>query len=768
MISKEELKAMYYYVGPYIYKNRLVRVFKTKTKNSKYVFYYDNKGELTLMGFRASNELAKALNTDIKVLYDVSDSSYFDVDLNDVNLNSIFFRKKAKQTKPESAIETPEVSDSGNGEALDLESEETSPEAENEPTWRSIESNSMEARLIPNSEDGTKYILEIRDLAGVTEEPYVARMSLESKLEIEGTVYPLLEFMQNAVVDGILENYENYKEVVTEPDTNKMLQRNNGEKITICNDISYLEGNKNSASLGFYDLETKDIAINFSSTTQLDNVEGAMKNVFKHEHGHSIADNRSETKSITVGLITINNGIEGIAATEVINVLFAKDTVGYSKLKEKAEALFGNDIPKEVFDAYFKNDPEQFKQVTADAIGSTKEEAQLFWSRMDYYYRLGYSDSLPNMTPEQQDALFDEQGKLIDRQIVQIKVNQLEREGKATPEAIQELYDRFNVERENSVENVVEKETTQELTQETTQEAFFSGYTQFKQDMEEGEVEEVNPDYAHYYAVTSDPETILNDIDIIETKFDSNSRLETQANLLSYQGNNVNEHTEQLKELHETHPEYYNETIKTSMISGSSAFVSDEMVCQGIPSMYEQLTEEERSKIVTEVSKVPGKEQFDLDVVKDVKEIYERNTENKFFVNEETVKEVLDNVISDISLENVDDKKTYANELLGNDIENMEIDNTCHQKVLGEEGYEKAVEETREINPSSVQPDGSVNISDVNLTCEDIIKEEQAKLEQEKALQEQQQQAEKQAQQDDERDIGRVMNLMPTNYDDND
>lgn len=69
MISKEELKQMYFYVGIVYYQDQLVRIFKTKSANSEYVFYYDNNGALSLMGAEDSKILTENLNPNIDKIY---------------------------------------------------------------------------------------------------------------------------------------------------------------------------------------------------------------------------------------------------------------------------------------------------------------------------------------------------------------------------------------------------------------------------------------------------------------------------------------------------------------------------------------------------------------------------------------------------------------------------------------------------------------------------------------------------------------------------
>ena len=94
MISKEELKQMYYYVGIIFYEHKLVRVFKTKT-NYDYVFYYDNNGKYSLMNGKDTEILSNQLTAPPEIALEMSpaqnfdDLTFDDVDVMSINWNMV-------------------------------------------------------------------------------------------------------------------------------------------------------------------------------------------------------------------------------------------------------------------------------------------------------------------------------------------------------------------------------------------------------------------------------------------------------------------------------------------------------------------------------------------------------------------------------------------------------------------------------------------------------------------------------------------------------
>ena len=324
-MDKEQLKKMYYYVGPFIYKNKMVRIFRTKTTYS-YVFYYDNKGQLELVNARDSLNLTKILTPDPKKIY---------------NGAMAFGVEAVQPQRPATPPSKPHILQNPS----EVEVQKPYEREQGFNVWarddegKVVGEISVNARHIPNPSKPSKPLTK-EDIMAVKE---------------------------------TLEKFSNF--FGSNNTINKILNRINNISIIYDGKEGLAETTKLRA-LGYWEMSEKIIRI--LDSDKRDKAE--TDHTLAHELIHAFSTN-GEKCGFDLGggaYRAINEMF-----TEFLNGPKVDGSYSYNDYVNYLTSLFGKELPSESISAFFDNEPEKMVGVFAKELGVTEDDIRQFMFTLD-------------------------------------------------------------------------------------------------------------------------------------------------------------------------------------------------------------------------------------------------------------------------------------------------------------------------------------------------------------------------------------------------
>ena len=400
-MDKEQLKKLYYYVGPFIYKNKMVRIFRTKT-NYNLVFYFDNKGELTLASPKEAQELTNILTPDSKTLFDLA----LTIEPTKPNLPT---GPKPPRAKPNIATSTEKPS------------------------------------LAKPYSESTKFNFVLKDSSDkVVSISTITATHIPRKNEPALTV-PLQK------IQTLSNNIERLKRLgVSDSIIKKAVDRLNGYNL-IYDDIERGRMSSQFSASGYCSAPDKTVKILSSNPNEPSDSlsKPHSQHTLSHEFFHAMASENDYSGVKTPnGAFSVFNEIY----TELLTGPHEDGRYSYSEYIDLYTSIFGKELPAKNIEAHLENDPERFCELLAKQIGASTDDIKQFSFVMDAHLQIQKHFDYNQIVNEQ---LLDVYKQTEQYYTTMFHICKLKKDGKSiNDQALEELAHKFGTSVDGVIENI--------------------------------------------------------------------------------------------------------------------------------------------------------------------------------------------------------------------------------------------------------------------------------------------------------------------------
>lgn len=394
MINKEELNKLYYYIIPYKFNDKTVRVYRSK-QTGEFVFYYDTQEGMQLVDVEAEKILTRFFTTDPEVMYGLTVD-----DAQEVKKKGLF---KKEYKKTETVVKENYEGHTEISYKIQINSDKK--QKVKKPVSIVIETfkdNDVKDGITEEKVNSLKNLMKES-----LEENFERLLSLGVKEEL---CIKIFEKMHHVTIDCTKEPSDEYVLALFQPLISTV-------------QLYYVDENLNQDGTFSEDLKKK----------------------LRHELSHASTENH------------VISGLEKNNVNYAFNEMFTEfvagknekgEYTGYVEGMKYFHQLFDEKPPLEMIEAYLENDVDKFYESFANTFDCSKDDAIKFSMTLDATFHILGRDKVGMQNRSVAPIYYEN----VQRQIILFRLKQLDKQGvELSEETITKLSKTMGVEPEKVV-----------------------------------------------------------------------------------------------------------------------------------------------------------------------------------------------------------------------------------------------------------------------------------------------------------------------------
>ena len=394
MVTKEDLNQLYYYIIPYKFNDKTVRIYRSK-QTGEFVFYYDTQDGMQLVDVEAEKILTKLFTTDPENMYGIT------VDDAEEVIKKGLFKKEYKKT--ETVVQE---NYEGNTEIV-----------------YDLQINSTKKQKTPRT---VKVVIE----------------TLTDKDTKDGITKEKVEILKKLLKDSLDENFERLISLGIKEDLCKMIFEKTHHFTVDCTK----EPESDSVLALFQPMLSTIQLYNVDDIIKKDGTYSeALKKNLRHELSHALTENH------------VISGLQKNNVNYAFNEMFTEfiagknsngEYTGYAGGMKYFHQLFDEKPPVEMIEAYLENDVEKFYKSFADTFDCSRDDAVKFSMTLDATLHIMGRDKIGMQNRNVAPIYYEN----VQKQIILFRLKQLDKQGvELSDETIKKLAQTMDVEPEKVV-----------------------------------------------------------------------------------------------------------------------------------------------------------------------------------------------------------------------------------------------------------------------------------------------------------------------------